>query len=408
MALTETEIKRAALPKGKTMLKVYDRESRGDVNGVPGLLLLITESGSKLWKLKYRIEGKEKQLALGEYPAVDLKAARKAALAKRELIDKGIDPMAKIDTTGTEQADTFKVLALKWHSKWSADKAPNHAACVLRRLQDHFDAFGNRPVDSIEAPDIVALITKIEQRGASDVAKRAHNYCDQIFQYAIAHGKAKRNPAKDFRPSVVLAPTVTKHIARVSAEELPALLVAIEKYTADNALTGLAVQLLAHTFVRTSELRFAEWSEISFDNAEWRIPAHRMKMRDAHIVLLSTQAVAILRQLEKLTGKHKLVFAANKAGDKPISENTILKALKLMGYQYRMTGHGWRGLASTILHEQQWPHEHIELQLAHRPHNTVSAAYNFALYLPQRRTMLQAWSDYLDKQLAKGKTEKAA
>lgn len=218
------------------------------------------------------------------------------------------------------------------------------------------------------------------------------------------------NPTKDFRPSVVLAPTTTKHLARVDAKELPALLAAIDSYTANNTLTGLAVQVLAHTFVRTGELRFAEWSEFNLDKAEWRIPAHRMKMRDLHIVPLSKQVVAMLRQIHTITGKCKYVFSSNGTGkdEKPISENTILKALKLMKYGKRMTGHGFRGLASTILHEQQWPHEHIELQLAHTPHNDVSAAYNFALYLPQRQTMMQAWSDFLTGELAKGKAAKAA
>lgn len=243
------------------------------------------------------------------------------------------------------------------------------------------------------------MMKKIEERGALDIAKRALQTCSQIFRYAIAHGVAKRNPAAEIRPSDVLASRKKEHYARVDAKELPQLLRKIEVYNG-STITRTAIKLMAMTFVRTKELIGAQWSEFDLDAARWDIPAERMKMKTPHIVPLSIQAITLLRSLHTLTGHSLLLFPGERDHEMPMSNNTILMALDRMGYKHRMTGHGFRGIASTLLHEQGWPHEHIEIQLAHQERNQVSASYNHALYLQPRAQMMQAWSDHLDAQIS--------
>jgi len=261
---------------------------------------------------------------------------------------------------------------------------------------------GARPIEEIEAPELVAMVKAIEARGAADLAKRALENTGQIFRFAIAHGFAKRNPASEFRPSDVLKPAHKTNLARIDAKDLPGLLRAIEVYQGTH-VTRLAMKLMAMTFVRTSELIGAKWSEFYLEAARWNIPAERMKMRDPHIVPLATQAIEILEMLRTLTGASEWLFPGDRIATKPMSNNTILQALKRMGYKGQMTGHGFRGLASTILHEQGYAHEHIELQLAHAPRNAVSAAYNHALYLEPRAKMMQDWADFLERTQRGGK-----
>jgi integrase len=243
------------------------------------------------------------------------------------------------------------------------------------------------------------MMKAIQRRGALDIAKRCYQMTSQVFRYAIAHGLAERNPAGDIKPSDILPSRRQTNYARVDAKELPALLRAVEAYQG-TPVTRLAIKLLAMTFVRTSELIGARWEEFDLQAGQWRIPAERMKMRTEHIVPLSLQAIQILQILHGITGHSKLLFPGERDHSKPISNNTILKALERMGYKGRMTGHGFRGLASTILHEQGFDHAHIELQLAHQERDAVSAAYNYATYLKQRGKMMQWWSDYLDQQVA--------
>ena len=259
-----------------------------------------------------------------------------------------------------------------------------------------FPAIGLRPVAEIEAPDLVAMMKAIEKRGALDIAKRALQTCSQIFRYAIAHGLAKRNPAVEIRPSDVLASRKKENYARLDSKELPELLRKIEAYQG-GPYTRLAMQLMALTFVRTTELIAARWAEFDLHAAEWRIPPERMKMKTPHIVPLSPQAVEVLKVLHTLSGGRELLFPGERDHAKPMSNNTILKALERMGYKGRMTGHGFRGMASTILHEQGYAHHAIELQLAHQERNEVSAAYNHALYLKERRVMMCDWANHLDK-----------
>ncbi len=367
-----------------------------------GLYLLVTAAGGKLWRWKYRFEGKEKLMTFGQYPDVSLLEAREKHSAARKLLKTGTDPMAerKAEKVAAKTAEehSFQSIAEQWHQHWAVGKSLRHTDTVLRRLQtDVFPALGKFSVTEIEAPALVAMVQTIQDRGAYDLAKRALETVGQVFRYAIAHGYAKRNPAADIKPADVLKSVAKTNYARIDAKELPALLRAIEVYQG-TPLTRLAIKLIANTFVRTGELIGARWEEIDFEAKRWNIPAERMKMKTPHIVPLSSQAVEILGMLHQLTGGGELVFPGDRDAKKPMSNNTILKALERMGYKHTMTGHGFRGLASTVLHEQGFEHQHIELQLAHAPRNAVSAAYNHALYLAPRTKMMQWWSNHLETQ----------
>ena len=283
------------------------------------------------------------------------------------------------------------------------NKSERHAATTRNRLKANvYPVLGGRSIADVEPMELVQLAKGIESRGASDMAKRILQIVGMIFRYAVAHGYSKRNPAAEIRPSDILKPTRKINMARIDAKELPALLRAIEVYEG-RQLTRLAIKLMALTFVRTSELICASWEEFDFEARRWSIPASRMKMQTPHIVPLSCQAVEVLELLRTLSGTQELVFPGEQNRSKPMSNMTILKALERMGYKGRMTGHGFRGLASTILHEQGYNHDHIELQLAHAPRNAVSAAYNHALYLEPRAKMMQDWGDFLERTQRGGK-----
>jgi integrase len=387
--LTDTKISKA---------KAKDRPY--NLSDSHGLCLTITPPGAKLWRWRYRFNGAPRLMALGSYPVVSLAAAREKHLAVRRLLDSGVDPMAqrKAEKTAAkiDSENTFESVARRWHAHWKVGKVERYARCVLNRLEaDVFPRIGKRPVAQIEAQELMQLAEAIQERGANDLAKRALETIGQVFRFAVSHKLARRNPVLDFRPSDVLTASKHTNFARVDAKELPQLLRCIEVYRG-TALTRLAIRLLSLTFVRTGELIGTKWSEIDFDNARWDIPAERMKMRTPHIVPLSRQAVGVLRSLHCLSGDGEFVFPGDRQRQATMSSNAILTALKLMGYQGKQTGHGFRGIASTILHEHGWPHEHIELQLAHMPRNAVSAAYNHALYLKPRATMMQWYADYLD------------
>jgi integrase len=362
-----------------------------------GLYLLVNQAG-KYWRWKYRIDGKEKVMALGVYPDVTLADARTAHHAGRKLLASQVDPMAdRRQQANVAEHATFAQLAHKWWAHWSPSKSPRHAGYVLRRIEsDILPAVGFRAIDAIQAPELVKMIKAIEERGAIDIAKRSLQTCSQIFRFAIAHGFATRNPATEIRPADLLMTRKKQNYARLDAKELPALLRHIEVYQG-SSVTRLAMKFMAMTFVRTTELIGARWQEFDLDNARWDIPADRMKMKTPHIVLLSRQAVALLRTLHTLTGHRALLFPGERNSEKPMSNNTILKALERMGYKGRMTGHGFRGIASTVLHEHGFDHTHIELQLAHQERDDTSAAYNHALYLKPRVKMMQWWSDYLER-----------
>jgi integrase len=293
--------------------------------------------------------------------------------------------------------NSFASLTERWLEHWQQGKSPRHVDTTRRRIDSNMlPLLGARPIAEIEAPELVAMVKAIETRGASDLAKRALETTGQIFRYAIAHGYAKRNPAADIRPGDILKPTRKVNFARVDAKELPALLRAIEVYRG-KVITRLAMKLMALTFVRTSELIGACWEEFDMEARRWNIPADRMKMKTPHIVPLAIQTLELLELLRSITGGGELLFPGDRDHRRQMSNNTILVSLKRMGYGGVMTGHGFRGIASTILHEQAYPHEHIELQLAHAPRNAVSAAYNHALYLEPRAKMMQQWADFLEQ-----------
>ena len=278
----------------------------------------------------------------------------------------------------------------------STQSTPCGLDYVIRRLEaDIFPIIGRKPVTELTAPMLLMAIKKIEARGALDIAKRALTTCNQIMRYAVAHGLAERNPAADIKPSDVLKPTKKTNYARLDQKELPELLRKIDAYDGQ-PLTKLALQLMALIFVRTSELIGARWDEIEPDKKQWRIPGERMKMKTPHIVPLSDQAMAVLEKIKDLAADQVLLFPSERRDGKSMSNNTILYALYRLGYHSRMTGHGFRGVASTILHERGYNHDHIELQLAHSKRDAVSASYNHALYLEPRARMMQDWADYLD------------
>jgi integrase len=389
MKLTDTRIK-SAKPSTKAV-KLSDGR---------GLYLLINTSGTKLWRLKYRVDGREKLMSFGAYPEVSLAQAREACDQARKQLAAGADPMAlrKSDKQSRLQAadNSFAAVARAWWLHWKPARSPRHAEYVIRRLEaDVFPEIGSRSISGLEAPDLVRMVKAIEARGVLDIAKRALQTTGQVFRYAVAHGHATRNPATDIKPTDVLKPRKRSNFARIDAKELPDLMRKIEGY-AGAATTRLALKLMALTFVRTSELIGARWSEFDLEAERWDIPAERMKMRTPHIVPLSRQAIEVLQVLKTITGGRELLFPGERDHSKSMSNNTILAALARMGYKHRMTGHGFRGLASTILHEQDFDHHHIELQLAHMERNAVSAAYNHALYLGQRARLMQHWADYLE------------
>jgi integrase len=377
-----------------------------------GLYLLVTPAGSKLWRWKYRHDGKEKLMALGAYPDVSLAQARQKVLSARSLHASGADPMEVRRTEKLERQhaleNSFETVARKWWAQWKAGRSDSHADYVLRRLEaDVFPAIGRRPVGDVQAPDLVRVVKAVAGRGAEDVAKRVLQTTGQVFRYAIAHGLCQRNPASEIRPADIFPSRRKKNYARVPASELPQLLRRIDAYHGA-ATTRLAMKLMALTFVRTKELIGARWSEFDLDKRRWDVPSSRMKMKTPHIVPLSDQAVEVLKTLHVLTGHSELLFPGERDHEVPMSNNTILGALKRMGYQGRMTGHGFRGIASTVLHEHGFEHAHIELQLAHQQRNAVSAAYNHATHLGERTSMMQAWADYLDKCRSGGKDERIA
>lgn len=389
MPLTDTAIKKAK--PGIKPVKLSDGK---------GMYLLVSPAGSKLWRWKYRVLGKEKVMSLGAYPDVSLAQARDGMAEARKILAAGDDPMAirKADKVATRTAaeNSFETVARMWWAHWKPARSEQHAGQVMRRFEANvFPHIGARPVSEILAPELVAMLKAIEKRGVNDLAKRALQTSGQVFRYAIAHGLATRNPATDIKPSDVLASRQKQNLARIDGKELPQLLRHIEGYKGA-ATTRLAMKLMALTFVRTTELIGARWEEFDLDGARWDIPAERMKMKTPHIVPLSAQAVNLLKTLQLITGHSALLFPGERDHEKSMSNNTILKALERMGYKGRMTGHGFRGVASTLLHEMGFDHAHIELQLAHQERDEVSAAYNHATYLKQRASMMQDWADCLD------------
>ena len=363
-----------------------------------GLLLLVDPSGSKLWRFDYRRPGtgKRNMLSLGAYPDVSLRKGRERRDEARRLLADGIDPGDKRKAERIADGDTFEAIAREWFAKHSPNWKAGHADKVIRRLErDVFPWIGGRPVANVNAPDVLAVLRRIDSRGARETAHRASQNIGQVMRYAVATGRANIDPTPMLRGAI--PPARGAHFASITdPDRIGELLRAIDQYTGYYA-TRAALQLAPLVFVRPGELRGAEWAEIDLDAAEWRIPAQRMKMDAPHIVPLASQAVAILRDMQPLTGSGRLVFPSMRSRERAMSENTVNAALRRLGYDGdTMTGHGFRSMASTLLNEQGWHRDAIERQLAHAERDAVRAAYNYAEHLPERRKMMQAWADYLD------------
>lgn len=365
-----------------------------------GLFLDVRATGARYWRMKYRFAGKERLLAFGTFPEVSLAEARRRREEAREVLRDGRDPAmvkrARKVAARVAAANSFEAVATAWLATQKKKLAPATFAKSQWLLDQVMPWLGSRPIAEIEPPELLAALMRIEARGAHETAHRTREKCGQVFRYAIAHGMATRDPSADLRGA--LAPIVRTSRAAITDPILVgALLRAIDGYGGQH-VTRCALQLAPLLLARPGELRAMEWAELDLDNAEWRIPAQRMKMREAHIVPLSTQAVAILRDLQRLTGRGRYCFPSLRTSDAPMSENTINAALRALGYdKATMTGHGFRAMASTRLNEMGWPPDVIERQLAHAERNKVRAAYNRALYLEERRKMMQAWADYLDR-----------
>jgi integrase len=391
MALTDTAI-RNAKPKA-----VLYRLS--DANG---LCIEVTPNASKLWRYRYRFNGKGKMLGLGSYPGVSLAVARQLRDEARQLLTSGVDPSAhRKASKHADAADrhTFEELAREWFEYKRPRWAQSTAEKVITYLEkDVFPQIGAKPTRDLSRPEMVALVREIESRGALNVAKKTRQWLNQIFRFGLAKGAVDVNPATDLDVVAALPPR-TRHHPHVTFAELPALLSAVERITC-HPMTRWAIKLLMLTGVRPGELRQAPWAEFDLASATWTIPRERMKARRPHIVPLPTQAVEILRELQQLTGSYALAFAGHNA-DRPMSENTVNKALSAAGYKDRQTGHGFRHLLSTELNSRSYNRDWIERQLAHGDSDAIRDTYNHANYLEHRRKMMQEWSDSLDAAVRK-------
>jgi integrase len=367
------------------------------------MFLLCTPTGGKLWRLKYRIAGKEKLLALGAYPDVSLKEARARREEAKEQLAKGIDPgeskkeaKSAAIAEAKERAATFEAVAREWYAKKMSSFSDGHRKKILSRLENQlFPVLGNKPFAGIEPGDILAAVNKAEERGAIETAHRLAQLAGQVCRYARLVGYTKYDAAAGL--SEALPPVRTIHYAAITnPHEIGALLRSIDAYAGDISIMH-ALRMLPYVFVRSGELRAAEWKEIDLDAAEWVIPAGRMKMKRPHVVPLARQMVKLLSVMREHFGHDKLVFPSPYSASRCISDMGLLNALRRMGYgQDEMTIHGFRSMASTLLNEHGYRSDVIEAQLSHGEKNAIRAAYNHAEYMPERRRMMQEWADYLD------------
>lgn len=364
-----------------------------------GLFLFVTANGSKLWRMAYRFEHKEKLLSFGEYPTVSLKDARERREEAKKKLANGIDPAEHKKSIKAAQLaeihDTFRNIALEWHETRTVEFSDKHRGTIIYRLETYlFPAIGKAHIAKLEPQDILAVIRPIEQKGLYETSRRLLQIVSQVYRYAVITGRAKHNIAADLRGA--LRPRKVTHRAAITEPvKVGQLLRDCEDYQGFFPII-CALRLAPLVFVRPSELRAAEWSEINFETKEWRIPAERMKMKQMHIVPLSEQALKILVELYPYSGNGKYLFPSIRTETRPISDVTLLNALRRMGYaKDEMCTHGFRSIASTLLNELGYNRDWIERQLAHGERDEVRAAYNYAEYLPERRKMMQEWADYL-------------
>ncbi len=379
----------------KALRAMKPRKKPYKISDEKGLSILVQPSGAMWWRLRYRYANREKMLSLGTYPDTSLKVARKKRDEARQQLANGIDPSAKRQAERSARADTFEAIAAEWlkqNGKLDAGTRDQYDRRVSKYVNPYL---GRWAITDITAPELLKVLRRIESQGTIETAHRVRSVVSRIFRYAIATGRAERDPAADLRGAIAPVRT-TNFAAIIEPKAVGALLRALDGYQGQPSVM-YALRLSPLVFVRPGELRAAEWGEFDLDGAEWRIPAVRMKMDERHVVPLSRQAVALLRELQGHTGTGRLLFPSLRTRERPISENTVNAALRRMGYgKDEMTGHGFRTVASTLLNELGWHPDVIELQLAHKPRDKVRAAYNRAERLAERRSMMQAWSDYLD------------
>lgn len=389
MPLTDTAIRKAK-PAEKPV-RMFD---------AGGLYLEVAPAGGKWWRLKYRFGGKEKRVSLGVYPDVGLKEARERRDAARKLLAEGVDPGEQRKEQKIAKAErasnSFEAVAREWFGKFSPNWAKSHGDKIIRRFEkDVFPWIGSRPIAEINAPELLRAMKRIEERGVLETAHRALQNCSQVFRYAVAHGLAERDPSGDLRGA--LPPVKGRHFAAIiDPTGVAKLLHSFDDFKGSYIVLA-ALRLAPLVFVRPGELRKALWADIDLDAAEWRYTV--TKTNSPHLVPLATQAVAILRDLHRITGTNQYVFAGRQP-QRPMSENTVNAALRRLGYdtQKDITGHGFRAMARTILHEQlHFDPAVIEHQLAHQVPDALGTAYNRTKFLKERKEMMQQWADYLDK-----------
>ncbi len=384
-----------AIKNAKTQSKPYKLKDG------KGMHLLVNPGGSKLWLIRYRFAGRENTYSIGEYPLVSLGEAREKRYEVKKLLKANINPNAQKRkeklTAILDANNSFKAVAKDWHDtnkkKWTAE----HAERLWRRLELYvFPSIGSLPITQIKTPELVQILRRLEKMKRAETAMRVAQSLNVVFRYAVHSGINKDNPASDLH-GIISARQVT-HFAAIHPSELPELLARL-KTTSTSTQNRIAVKLLLHTFVRPSELRYGKWEEFNFQNKLWTIPPERMKKRRPHCVPLSNIAIALLKELKAITGYSEYLFPSQQRRKHPVmSENTINKILKNMGYANRQVGHGFRAIASTVLNESaEFRSDVIEAQLAHIEENSSRKPYNRAEYIEERVVMMQWWSDYLHK-----------
>jgi integrase len=383
-----------------TDTRIRQQKTPGKISDGGGLFLLVTPTGTKLWRQAYRFGGKQKGLAHGAYPEVSLQEARSLREGAKALLRKGIDPSAhrQIAKHSLNGATTFQAVAEEWLTKLEREGLTEATLTKSRWLLGFaYPDIGARPVGEITPPELLTALRRVEGRGRYESARRLRAICGSVFRYAIATGRSERDPAADLRGALTVQKT-RHHAAITEPKKIGGLLRAIDGYDGRHPATRLALQLMALTFVRSSELRYAEWTEIDMDKAVWVIPAARMKMKTEHRVPLSRQAIAVIEALRPITGERRwLLPSLHLPTQRPMSENTLNGALRRLGYgPDEIVIHGFRGMASTCLNELGFAPDVIERQLAHQDRNAVRRSYNRAEHWPERVAMMQAWADYLD------------
>ena len=378
-------------------LKPEEKEKKYFDGG--GLYLAVKPNGKKVWRMAYRFQGIARTYSIGEYPIITLKDAREKRTEAKKLLEGGVDPskQKKAAQEAHSPKNSLRAVAEEWHEEFKKGWKPEHAEDVWTRIDRNVLVYlGSRPIGDIKPLELLQVIKKISSRGALEQAHRVIQICSGVYRYAVANGKADGDITRDLRGAIP-SPPKRNYPTITDPEKVGALMRAIDGYEGSFVVAS-ALRLAPRVFVRPGELRYAVWGEFNFDKAEWRIPAERMKMEEQHIVPLSRQAIAILEKLREVTGNDQFLFPGLRKKEQPISDAAVNAALRRLGYEKEeFTGHAFRSMASTLLNELGWNRDAIERQLAHAERNKVRGAYNFAEFLPERRRMMQVWSDYLDE-----------